>query len=150
MPTKTTKKTATKPVAKKAPAKKAVKKVVAPAPVIKPAANVEIPLPSAYCHCTKRKRNTILTCVSTSCLLIGFLISHFFFCCNCVHHKRMPELQFVNGCVDTQSIKCPKMLQDLPMIDVDHDGCVTRDELRAAKKNMRHDNGPKPEHFVAE
>ena len=145
MPTKTTKKTATKSVAKKAPVKKSVKKVATPAPVIKPAATAEIPLPSAYCHCTKRKRNTILTCVSITCLILGFMISHFFFCCDCAHHKRMPKLQFVDGCVDVQSIKCPKMLQELPVIDADHDGCVTRAELRAA-----HRNGPKPDMPYAE
>ncbi|MBO7642861.1 MAG: hypothetical protein J6S74_01870 [Alphaproteobacteria bacterium] len=132
MPTKTTKKTVTK----KASLKKPAKKVVAAAPVIKPVMT-EIPEPDRYCHCTKRKRNCILTCVSTGCLVIGFLISQLFFC-GCCCKKHAPKIQFVNGCADVASIKCPKMLEKLPAIDTDHDGCVTKTELRAAKKMMHH------------
>ena len=139
MPTKTTKKTVTK----KAPAKKPVKKVAKPAVAPKPVAMVEIPEPDRYCHCTKRKRNCILTCVSTGCLVVGFLISQLFFC-GCCCKKHAPKIQFVNGCADVSSIKCPKMLQELPMIDADHDGCITKAELRAAKKMMRHNREPKP------
>ena len=127
---KTTKKVATKRVAKKTPAKKAVKKVakpvVAPKPVVK-----EIALPDPYCHCTKRKRNCILTCVFTGALLLGILICHLFIC-DCPH-KRAPKLNFVNGCLDTASVKCPKLLEELPAIDVNNDGCVTHEELKAAK-----------------
>lgn len=139
MPTKTTKKT----VAKKAPAKKPVKKTVAAAPVAKkPIPAVEIPLPDPYCHCTKRKRNMILTCVSTGCFLLGILVCHLAFC-TCHKHNK-PHMNFVDGCLDIASVKCPKMLQDLPKIDVNRDGCVTKAELRAAKKMMRHHRGPKP------
>ena len=128
---KTTKKT----VSKKTTAKKAVKKVVKPAATVKPVI-AEIPMPDPYCHCTKRKRNCILTCVSITGLVVGFLIAHFFFC-DCPHHKRAPQLEFVNGCVNAESIKCPKLLEELPAIDIDHDGCVTKDELHTAKKAMR-------------
>jgi hypothetical protein len=138
MPTKTTKKTVTK----KAPAKKPVKKVAKPAVAPKPVAMVEIPEPDRYCHCTKRKRNMILTCVSTGCFLLGILVCHFVFC-PCHQHNK-PHIDFVNGCADVASIKCPKMLQELPMIDADHNGCITKAELRAAKKTMRHQRGPKP------
>ena len=122
---------------RKAPAKKTVK------PVVKPVVD-EIPLPDPYCHCTKRKRNMILTCVFTGALIIGFVISQLFFC-GCCHKKHMPRVQFVNGCVDVNSIKCPKMLEDLPAMDTDNDGCVTRTELRAAKKMMRHHKKPTPD-----
>ncbi len=120
---------------KKAPAKKPVKKIVKPAMVAKPVVN-EIPLPDPYCHCTKRKRNTILTCVSIIFFLLGMLVYHMFFCDG--HHPRYRmKPHFVNGCVDVTTVKCPKMLESLPMMDTDNDGCITKKELRAAKKMMR-------------
>ena len=139
MPAKTTKKVATKKVAKKAPAKKTVKKVVKPIAAPKPVMK-EIPMPDVYCHCTKRKRNMILTCVSLGCLLIGILISQLFLC-GCPH-KRAPRVQFVNGCVDVASIKCPKMLENLPAMDTDNDGCITKVEYLSAKRAMRHHEKP--------
>ena len=118
---------------KKAPAKKAVKKVVKPVVAPKPVA--EIPMPDPYCHCTKRKRNCILTCVFIGAFLLGFFTYHVFFC-NGHHFRPKPHFEFVNGCLNTESIKCPKMLEELPMIDTDHDGCITHEELRAAKEEM--------------
>ena len=117
---------------KKAPAKKAVKKVAKPVVAVKPVMK-EIPMPDPYCHCTKRKRNCILTCVFTGSLILGIFIGHLFFC-ECWRKHKAPMPEFVNGCLNVESIKCPKMLEELPMIDTDHDGCVTREELRAADK----------------
>ena len=134
---KKTKKVATKRVAKKAPAKKMAKPAVVAKPVF-----ADIPEPDRYCHCTKRKRNCILTCVATIFFLLGFFTYHLFFCPQAPHFK--PHTQFVNGCMDVASVKCPKLLEDIPMIDADHDGCVTKAELRAAKKAMRHHKRPAP------
>ena len=131
MPTKTVKKT---------PAKKPAKRVVKPAAAPK-INNVEIPLPDPYCHCTKRKRNFILASVFIASFVFGILVENAFFC-GCAHHKHMPRPHFVNGCLDVASVKCPKMLEQLPMIDANGDGCVTRAELRAAKRAMRHHNEP--------
>lgn len=142
MPTKKTKKVATKPVAKKTPAKKAVKKVVKPVAVAKPVVS-EIALPDPYCHCTKRKRNTILTSVFIGSFLLGFFTYHIFFCDG--HHfpHNMPKPEFVNGCVDTASIKCPKMLEDVMAKDINHDGCITEKEMYPTKKKaMRHHKKP--------
>jgi len=125
MPTKTT---------KKAPAKKPVKRVVKPMVAPKPVMT-EIPMPDPYCHCTKRKRNFILTCVFIGSFIFGMLVAKAYFC-DC-HHKHMPRPHFVNGCMDVESIKCPKMLEQIPMMDTDNDGCITRAELRAAKHAMR-------------
>ena len=133
MPTKTT---------KKAPTKKPAKKIVKPAAAVKPTV-AEIPLPDPYCHCTKRKRNTILTCVSIIFFLLGFITYHMFFCDG--HHSRfMPKPQFANGCLDVTSVHCPKMLEELPMIDADHDGCITKQELKASKRAMHHHKRPEP------
>ncbi len=138
MPTKTVKKT---------PAKKPAKKVVKPVVAPKPAA-AEIPLPDPYCHCTKRKRNMILTCVFICSFLLGFFTYHIFFCPHHPHFK--PRMHFVNGCLEEQSVKCPKMLEALPAMDADNNGCITRAELRAAKRAMRHHHEEAPTPVVEE
>ncbi|MBO7066965.1 MAG: hypothetical protein J6W40_05080 [Alphaproteobacteria bacterium] len=140
MPTKTVKKT---------PAKKPAKKVVKPVVAPKPAA-AEIPLPDPYCHCTKRKRNMILTCVFICSFILGFIVAQLFCFCGCDHHKRMPRPHFVNGCLEEQSVKCPKMLEALPAMDADNNGCITRAELRAAKRAMRHHHEEAPTPVVEE
>jgi len=124
MPTKTVKKT---------PAKKPAKKVVKPVAAPKPVA-AEIPAPVHYCQCTRRKKIFILTCT----FIAGFLVSQLFCFCGCPHHKRMPRPHFVNGCMDVASVKCPKLLENLPNIDANGDGCITRAELRASKKHAKH------------
>ena len=134
MPQKTTKKAATKPVAKKAPAKKPAKKVVKPA-AVKPAVAekpvvTEIPTPVHCCTCTKRKKFIILACT----FIVGFLVSQLLFC-GCPHKR--PRVHFVNGCVDVTSVKCPKMLEKLPAMDTNNDGCITKAELRAAKHALK-------------
>ena len=139
MPTKKTKKVATKSVAKK-PVKRTVKPAVAPKPV------AEIQLPDPYCHCTKRKRNMILTCTVITSFLLGFFTYHLFFCPHHPHFKQ--RIQFENGCVNVETVKCPKLLEQLPAIDADHDGCVTKAELRASKKHMRRHHKPMPEQPV--
>ena len=132
---KTTKKPAKKIVAKKAPAKKAAKKVVKPVAAPKPVL-VEIPEPDRFCHCTKRKRNIILASVFVGSFIVGFMISQLFFCPG--HHGHKLRVEFVNGCLNAESITCPKLLKDLPIIDTDHDGCVTKEEMHNARKAMRH------------
>ena len=46
---------------------------------------------------------------------------------------------FVNGCLDMESVKCPKMRENIARMDLDGNGCVTEGEFRAAKRAMRHD-----------
>lgn len=57
----------------------------------------------------------------------------------CCKHPGMhaPRVHFVNGCVDVASIKCPKLAAEIPNMDINGDGCVSRDEFRAVKKEMR-------------
>ena len=50
---------------------------------------------------------------------------------------RGPRVDFDNGCLDVSSVKCPEMQAVLPIMDVDGDGCITRDEYRAVKQEMR-------------
>lgn len=57
-------------------------------------------------------------------------------CCD-KHHMRGPRAEFVNGCLDAASVKCPKLLEALPAMDINQDGCITKDEYRIVKKQMR-------------
>ena len=130
MPQKTTKKPAAKKVAKKTSATVA-KSTITPKPVM-----ADLPLPeTAYCHCTKRKRNMILTCTIITSFAVGFMVSHLFVC-DAHHFKHNgPRFQYAeNGCLKIESIKCPKMLENLPAIDVNQDGCITKEEMHALKK----------------
>ncbi len=134
MPTKTTKKTTTKPVAKKTP----VKKVVKSEPVA-----TEMPVATPCCHCTRRKKFMYLTIM----FVLGIFVGQLFCFCGCDHHKR-PRVDFVNGCVDVTSVKCPEMLAQLPTMDTNGDGCITKQEMRATQKHMRHHEKPVAEPTV--
>ena len=61
----------------------------------------------------------------------------------CGHHgKHMPRLHpvFVNGCLDVESIKCPKMQEKLATADIDANNCISIEEYRAVKKEMKPEN----------
>lgn len=51
--------------------------------------------------------------------------------------QRGPRVHFVNGCVDMAAVKCPKLAESLANMDINGDGCITREEYRAVKKKMR-------------
>lgn len=57
--------------------------------------------------------------------------------CGCKYNK-MPRPQFDNGCL---VVKNPEMMKKIPVMDADKDGCVTKEEFKAAKKAMK--NQPK-------
>lgn len=66
------------------------------------------------------------------------------FCCD--HgFKHMPKMHpvFVNGCLNMESIDCPKMAEKLAGADVNGDNCISIEEYKAIKKEMRKDmRGP--------
>ena len=116
--TKTTKRTTTKRV---------VKPVAAPAP--------EMHECHCGCRCTPLKKCFYLG----GMFILGFLVAYF---CVCPCHKFGPKMHrmhpvFVNGCLDMQSVKCPKMQAALAVADIDANGCVSEEEFRAAKRAMR-------------
>lgn len=55
-------------------------------------------------------------------------------CCNkgCMFK---PRPNFENGCL---VVKCPKMQQMIPAMDANHDGCVSKEEFRAHRQQMKH------------
>jgi len=162
MAQKTVKKPVAKAAAKKAPTKKAtVKKAPAKkAPVKKTAAAAATEMkmtttaPETFAcgcgadcpcggHCAEHhehrggfgrfiKKLIIVLIV----FALGFAAAKMF-CCHKAPHMRGPRAEFVNGCLDASSVKCPKMLEALPAMDANGDDCITRDEFRAFKKQMR-------------
>ena len=94
----------------------------------------------AHCGCRKGKflKKLVLFLIVFA---LGFATAKI--CC----HKRggfMPRPEFDNGCL---VVKCPKMAEQVKMMDKNGDGCVDKTEFKMAKKHMRKfDNrGPKPE-----
>lgn len=154
MAQKTVKKAAAKPAAaKKAPVKKAapaakkpaVKKAVAPAPKA-----VAAPVMEKHgcgcghdcgcggnCGCRKGSRFGRFMRKLVWFIIIfalGFAAAKLC-CCGPRHYG--PRVHFTNGCLDVSSVKCPKLAQALPAMDINQDGCITRDEFRAVKRQMR-------------
>lgn len=152
MAQKTVKKAAVKPAAaKKSPVKKsaAVKKPVAkkasaPAPkmVAAPVMEQHACGCGADCHCcggckcggSKFGRFMRKLIVFLIIFAMGFAAAKL--CCN-KHHPRGPRMHYVNGCLDVASVKCPKLMEALPAMDINQDGCITRDEFRAVQRQMR-------------
>ena len=61
---------------------------------------------------------------------------------NCQHHgKKMMFHQkqpvFTNGCLDIQSIECPKLQEDIVKADVNGDNCISIEEYKVFKKENR-------------
>ena len=79
--------------------------------------------------------------------------------CGHGHHKFMPQKNpvFINGCLDMSSIECPKMQEKIMAADVDGNECISIEEYKAMKKEMRkemkkfgHDPKPQPEPEMAD
>lgn len=151
MAQKTVKKATAKPAAKKAP----IKKVAAKKPVAKKAAVKEAKMATpivethacgcgADCHCCAGCKCSASRFGRFVRKLVVFLIIFAlgWFAASFVHenegrHHQGPRMHFVNGCLDVASVKCPKMQAALPAMDINQDGCITRDEFRQVKRNMR-------------
>ena len=138
------KKTVSKPAAtKKAPAKKApVKKVAAPVVEKYPCGCDKGCACGGECACAKKKctfgrflKKLILVLIIFA---LGFAAAKM--CCCDKRGKMGPRPEFENGCL---VVKCPKMANMVPMMDTDANGCVTREEFKAARKHHR--RAPRPE-----
>ena len=128
MATKTTK----KPVAKKAPVKKAA---VKPAPVMEHKCEADCP-----CGCHKHgaahliKHIVILAIVFALGMACGKMMD-----CKKMHKPMHQNIHavFTNGCLDMNSISCPKMAEEIVAADVDADNCISVEEYRTWKKDHR-------------
>ena len=140
MPAKTTKKTTVKkPVAKKATVKKAAtKKVVAE--------EVKEFVPETHecacgheCKCgchggcgSKFGRFLKKLIIALVIFALGFAAAKM---CDYGCHFRTPHVDFDNGCLDVASVKCPALAEKLPLMDVNKDGCISKDEYKMFKKD---------------
>lgn len=147
MAQKTVKKAVTKPAAKKAVVKKAaVKKPVAKKTVkidVEPMVAPEMHQCAHECQCHAKcgggcrfgrfVRKLLLALIIFA---LGFAAANVF-CGNGPRSMRGPRVDFVNGCVDMASVKCPQLTQMLANADANSDGCISREEYRAAKREFR-------------
>ena len=145
MPAKPVKKTVVK---KKTVKKEAVKKTVKPA-TSKESVKTE-PVPEmVMCKCGKRcecgenckcvRRGSKCGRFMLKLIIVLIIFALGFAAAKFVDGKcfyRGPRVAFDNGCLDVSSVKCPKMQAVLPMMDIDRDGCITREEYRAIKKEL--------------
>lgn len=85
------------------------------------------------CHHGKFKKFIVLLIV----FLIGFAVAKMTCCHRGMHH--MPKIQpvFENGCLVMESVKCPKMIEELANADVDMNGCISVEEFKTVKRAMR-------------
>ncbi len=135
------KKTVTKKVA---PAKKApVKKVTAPVVEMHPCGCGKTCPCNGNCECKKHHcgfwKKLIVVLIFFA---LGFAAAKMM---PCPKRGKMPKPEFANGCL---VVKCPKIAEKLPQIDINADGCVDKAEFKAFKKKMRHakrkHNRPQP------
>ena len=137
MPKKTTKKTTVK---------RTVKTQAAPVETMGCGCGHDCP-----CHrCGKFKKIVVIVLV----FCLGFAAAKFT-SCPCKKHPllNMHPVFTDAGCLDMESIKCPKMLENLKASEANADNCITKDEFFAMRKEMmkKHHHGPKhmgpkPEH----
>lgn len=127
------KSTTKKTVTKKAAVKRAA---VKPAPVMEHKCECG---ENCKCHCHGRahfiKHIIVWAIIFALGMVCGKLV-----CCGHGMHKHMQKMHpvFVNGCLDMQSIECPKMQEKLASADVNGDECISIEEYKAVKKEMRH------------
>ena len=130
MPTKTTKKTTVKKSAAKA------------APVMEHKCECG---ENCKCHCHGSAHWVKHIIVWAIIFALGMVCGKMMNCGN--FHKHMPKTHpvFVNGCLDMESVKCPKMAEKLAAADVDGNECISVAEYRAVKKAMKHGRKGMPE-----
>lgn len=135
------KKAAAKPVAKKP----AVKKVAAK-PAVAPVAETHACGCDAACACNgkcKCKKGGFFKKLILFLIIfaLGWVAAGMFGCDKA--GRKMPKPEFENGCL---VVKCPKLAEKVPQMDLNSDGCVSVEEFKASKKirRPRRDNHPAP------
>ena len=138
--------TAKKAVTKKTPAKKTTTKKVATkkAPVKKePVASVVVDVKPCGCekscacheHCACHHKGGFFKKFILFLIIFALGFASAKMCCCKQGCMFKPRPTFENGCL---VVKCPKMQQMVPMMDANHDGCVSQEEFRAHHKQMKH------------
>ena len=121
------------------PAKKLVKKTTVKKVAVKQAPVMEHKCECGeHCHCHGRAHWVKHVIVWAIIFALGVVCGKMV-CCGGHGPKHMPKMQpvFVNGCLDMESIKCPKMQEKLAAADIDGNECISVKEYRSVKKEMR-------------
>ncbi|MDR1338069.1 MAG: hypothetical protein LBJ73_03510 [Rickettsiales bacterium] len=143
-----------KPAVKKAPVKKIAAKKTAPvktAPIAAEKTATTAPIAASCaqgcecgcgdgkkCHCGGAGRFVKKLIIFAIIFALGFAAAKF---CTMRHHHGFkgfhgPRVEFVNGCVDVTKISCPETAEKIAAADANGDGCVTKEELKSARKEL--------------
>ena len=122
----------TKPVAKKATVKKAP---IKSAPVMEHKCECG---ENCSCHCHGRAHWIKHIIVWAIIFALGMVCGKMM---NCGHYAKHMQQKthpvFVNGCLDMQSVANKKLSEKLATADVNGDECVSIEEYKAVRKQMR-------------
>ena len=121
----------TKKLTKKAPVKKAA---VKPAPVMEHKCECG---EKCHCHCHGRAHIIKHLIVWAIIFALGMVAGKMMNCGHGPKHMKMKHPVFVNGCLKMSSIECPMMLEKLAAADVNGDNCISVEEYRVVKKEMK-------------
>ena len=119
--------------------KTTVKKTTAKKTVVKAAPVMEHKCEcGGHCHCHGGAHWVKHIIVWAIIFALGMVCGKMMYCGH--GHKHMPKMNpvFVNGCLDMASIECPKMQEKLMSADVNADNCISMEEFRSVKKEMKH------------
>ena len=122
------------------PSKKTTKKSTAKKTVVKATPVMEHKCTCGeHCQCHCHGRAHLLKHIIVWAIIFALgMVAGKIFCCG--HGpKHMPKMHpvFVNGCLDVTSIECPKMQEKLATADVNADECISIEEYRAVRKEMK-------------
>ena len=121
------------------PTKKTIKKTTVKKTAVKKAPVMEHECECGkHCHCHGGAHWVKHIVVWAIIFALGMVCGKMF-CCGGHGMKHMPKMHpvFVEGCLDMESIKCPKMQEKLATADVDGNQCISVEEYKAVKKEMR-------------
>ncbi len=132
------KKTAAKPVAKKTAVKKTVAKPAVPVAETHACGCGAACACNGKCKCKKGGffKKLILFLIIFA---LGWVAAGMFGCDKA--GRKMPKPEFENGCL---VVKCPKLAEKAPQMDLNSDGCVSVEEFKASKKIRRPHRGRHP------
>ena len=129
------------------PTKKTTKKVIAKKTAVKSAPVAEHKCmcgENCNCHCHGSAHWVKHVIAWAIIFALGMVCGKMM---NCNHGpEHMPKMNpvFENGCLKMDSIDCPMMREKLMTADVDGNECISVEEYKAVKKEMKKDmRGPK-------
>ena len=123
------------------PTKKTVKKTTVKRTSVKPAPVMEHKCAcgeNCNCHCHGSAHWIKHIIVWAIIFALGMVCGKMM--CGCHHGmKHMPKMNpvFENGCLKMDSIDCPMMREKLVAADVDGNECISIEEYKAIKKEMK-------------